>query len=294
MLNVAIYKYKHCIFTKNNYTLRKLITAFLCVAFFINANAQYYYKDILSTKQITADLNAYKENKIRKISIKSFEDNGEESEGFFCEKKLSKKYKTSTLFTRSNFSYASLFTATYDEAGKILTTYDSSDLSVTEIRYTYNSNNQITNILSSIQSIDEDFNNGIKEEHIYTYENNLVTNMQKIKNGKDTLTILFSADENGNITLEKDTKNGTKYYYYYDAKNRLTDIVPETEYTKALKPDYIFEYNNAGLITQMTAVEEGSSHYFIWKYSYDNGLRTKERCYSDERKLMGSIEYSYK
>jgi hypothetical protein len=118
--------------------------------------------------------------------------------------------------------------------------------------------------------------------------------MQKIKNEKDTLTILFSADENGNITLEKDTKNGTKYYYYYDAKNRLTDIVPETEYTKALKPDYIFEYNNAGLLTQMTAVEEGSSHYFIWKYSYDNGLRTKERCYSDERKLMGSIEYSYK
>lgn len=274
--------------------MRKLITALFFIAFCSIANAQYYYKDIISTKQITADLNAYKENKIRKITIKSFEDNGEESEGFFCEKKLSKKYKTSNLFTRSNFSYASLFTATYDDAGKILTTYDSSELSVTEIRYTYNSNNQITNILSSIQSINEDFNNGITEEHIYNYENNLLTSMQKIKNKKDTLTILFSADENGNITLEKDTKNATKYYYYYDAKNRLTDVVPETEYTKELKPDYIFEYNNAGLITQMTAVEEGSSHYFIWKYSYDNGLRTKERCYSDERRLVGSIEYSYK
>jgi hypothetical protein len=274
--------------------LKKIIALVFYIALCTNANAQYYYKDILSTKQITLDLNTYKENKIRKISIKSFEDNGEESEGFFCEKKISKKYKTSNLFTRSNFSYASLFTATYDKAGKILTTYDSSELSVTEIRYTYNSSNQITNILSSIQSINEDFNNGIKEEHIYTYENNLVKSMQKIKNEKDTLTILFSADENGNITLEKDTKNGTKFYYYYDAKNRLTDIVPGTEYTKELKPDYIFEYNNAGLLTQMTAVEEGSSHYFIWKYSYDNGLRTKERCYSDERKLMGSIEYTYK
>ena len=58
-------------------------------------NAQYYYKDIISNKQITADLNAYKENKIRKISVKSFEDNGIESEGFFCEKKISKNYKKS-------------------------------------------------------------------------------------------------------------------------------------------------------------------------------------------------------
>ncbi len=274
--------------------MRKLITILFFIATGTNANAQYYYKDIVSSKQITADLNAYKENKIRKIAIKSFEDNGEESEGFFCEKKLSKNYKTSSLFTRSNFSYASLFTATYDDAGKILSTYDSSALSVTEIRYSYNSNNQITNILSSIQSINEDFNNGITEEHIYTYEKDTLVEMKKVKNGKDTLTILFGTDEKGNVIVEKDTKNGTKYYYFYDTKNRLTDIVPETEYTKDLKPDYIFEYNNAGLITQMTAVEEGSSHYFIWKYSYDNGLRTKERCISDERKLMGSIEYSYK
>ena len=258
------------------------------------ANAQYYYKDILSNKQITADLNTYKVNKIRKIIVKSFEDNGVESEGFFCEKKISKYYKSSELFTRSNFSYASLFNANYDDAGRLLNTYDSSALSVTEIKYTYNNNNQIVNILSSIQAIGEDFNNGITEEHIYSYDNNIAQIMQKVKNGKDTITILFSSDEAGNVTLEKDSKNASKYYYYYDKKNRLTDIVPENEYTKNLKPDYVFEYNNAGLLTQMTAVEEGSSHYFIWKYSYDNGLRTKERCYSDERKLMGTIEYEYK
>ena len=47
-------------------------------------------------------------------------------------------------------------------------------------------------------------------------------------------------------------------------------------------PDYIFEYNNAGLVTQMTATEEGGSYYFIWKYTYDNGLRVKEKCFSKE------------
>ena len=281
-------------FYKNYKTLKKSLTFLFIFAICNIANAQYYYKDILSNKQITTDLNTYKENKVRKISVKSFEDNGLESEGFFCEKKISKNYKSSELFTRSNFSYASIFSANYDQVGKLLNTYDSSELSITEIRYSYNDKNQISSVLSSIRSRDEDFENGITEEHIYNYENNVVANMQKVKNGKDTVVILFTTDENGNITLEKDTKNASKFYYYYDKKNRLTDIVPETEYTKTLKPDYVFEYNNANQITQMTSVEEGSSHYFVWKYSYENGLRTKERCFSDERRLMGSITYEYK
>ena len=56
----------------------------------------------------------------------------------------------------------------------------------------------------------------------------------------------------------------------------------------------MFEYNSAGKITQMTAVEEGSNNYFIWKYTYDNGLRIKEKCFTNEKRLMGSIEYEYK
>jgi hypothetical protein len=46
--------------------------------------------------------------------------------------------------------------------------------------------------------------------------------MIRVKNKYDSTTILFSADENNNISIEKDTKSGSKYYYYYDAKNRLT------------------------------------------------------------------------
>ena len=274
--------------------MKKSLTALFIFAISNIANAQYYYKDILNNKQITADLNAYKENKVRKIFVKSFEDDGKESEGFFCEKKISKNYKSSELFTRVNFSTASLFKATYDDAARLISTYDSSELSITEIRYSYDKNNQLESVLSSIRSKDEDFENGITEEHIYSFEKDVVKSMQKIKNSKDTINILFTADENGNIILEKDTKTASKYYYYYDNKNRLTDIVPESQYSKSLKPDYIFEYNNANQITQMTSVEEGSSKYFIWKYSYANGLRIKERCYGNDRRSIGSIEYEYK
>ena len=256
--------------------------------------AQYYYKDLVSNAQVVADMKAYKENKIKKIVLKSFEDNGVESEGFFCEKKINKEYTKAALYTKAYISAASLFTSTFDTDGKLLNTYDSSLLSVTHIIYTYNSDNLISSITSAVRSSDEDFSNEIKEEHFYTYNNGKPLKITRVKNGKDTTDILFALDENGNVAIEKDTKNGTKFFYYYDSKRRLTDIVQANEYSKNAKPDYIFEYNNAGLITQMTSLEEGSKSFYVWKYSYENGLRIKERCFTDERKLMGSIEYEYK
>lgn len=271
---------------------RTLAVAFLIIST-ASVHAQYFYKDIVSNSQLVADMKTYKENKIKKITLKSFEDNGAESEGFFCEKKLNRYYTKTELFTRADIAAASLFTSTFDKDAKLLSTYDSSLLSVTEIKYRYNEQQKISSIFSLVRSKD-DFDNSITEEHIYSYENNKPVKMARVKNGRDTTDILFSLDDNGNVAIEKDTKNGTKFFYYYDAKNRLTDIVQENEYSKNLKPDYVFEYNNAGLITQMTAVEEGSKNYFVWKYSYENGMRIKERCYTDERRLMGSIEYEYK
>ena len=274
--------------------MKKILFAILFLIEIKSAFAQYYYKDLVSNAQVVADMKAYKTNKIKKIVLKSFEDNGVESEDFFCEKKLSKDYTKSELYTRAAISAASLFTSTFDKEGKLLNTYDSSLLSVTKIVYSYNSDNLISSITSTVRSTDEDFNNEIKEQHLYTYENGKPLKITRIKNGRDTTDILLALDDKGNVAIEKDTKNGTKFFYYYDSKNRLTDIVQSNEYSQRAKPDYIFEYNNAGLITQMTAIEEGSKSYYVWKYSYENGLRMKERCFTDERKLMGSIEYQYK
>ncbi|NOU37979.1 MAG: hypothetical protein HOO89_04650 [Ferruginibacter sp.] len=274
--------------------MKKTTLLFLSSLIVNLVTAQYYYKDIVSNNQVHADMNTYKENKIKSITIKSFEDNGMESDGFICEKKINKKYSKTELFTGANSKATALFTSYFNKQGKLTSTNDSSEISVTKINYNYDTNGKVLSIFSSISSSDDDFENKITEEHIYIYSNEVITKMLKIKNNKDTTTILFSLDEKGNIAVEKDTKNATKYYYYYDAQNRLTDIVQANEYNKNLKPEYIFEYNNAGQITQMTSVEEGSSNYFVWKYSYANGLRTKERCFTNEKRLMGSIEYEYK
>jgi hypothetical protein len=296
MLIVSIKPFKHCIFTFHNksFTLKKMFFACLVIVMAFQSKAQFYYKDIITNKQLTADMAIYKEKKIRSFALKSFEDNGEPSESFFCTKKLSRDYKRTELFTRADMAPASLFVSVFDEEGKLLSTNDSSSIIVKNIQYKYDDKKRLVSITSYVRSMDADFNNSITEEHLYKYENNVLTQMQQIKNKKDTTLILFSTDEKGNVIVEKNTKTAGKHYYYYDSKNMVTDIVPAHNDGQRLRPDYIFEYNSAGLVTQMTSVEEGSGNYFVWKYSYDDGLRTKERCFTNEKRLMGSIEYEYK
>ncbi len=66
------------------------------------------------------------------------------------------------------------------------------------------------------------------------------------------------------------------------------------ERASRLLPDYMYEYNDVGQITQMIATEVGSSNYYIWKYTYNQQkLRETERCLSKERRLLGSVQYQY-
>jgi len=275
--------------------MKKILATIFFVAFYASAlQAQFYYRDIISNKQLLKEMAAYKENKVRSVAIKSYEDDGSESEGFFCEKKITKDYKRTELFTRSDASSASLFISYFNEKGQLLQTNDSSDISVTVNTYSYDDQNRIKSIVSAVRSSDDDFVNEIREEHIYLYnDKGFPEKMIRIKNSYDSITILFSTDEHNNIGIEKDTKSGSKYYYYYDEKKRLTDIVHAYEYKPQLTAEYLFEYNASDQISQMTTTEEGGSYYYIWKYTYYNGLRAGEKCFSKERKLMGTIQYEY-
>ncbi len=261
----------------------------------IPVHSQYFYKDIITNKQITAEMQAYKLNKVRTVNIKSFEQDGRDSEGFYCQKKISKDYRKVELLTKSMQTAPSIFTSWFNEDGRVTSTRDSSSILSTTTLYAYDKEERLISVVSTSRSDDDDFRNEMKEEHIYIYSNNnLPEKMIRVRNGNDSVTMLFALDERNNIGIEKDSKNGSKYYYYYDDKNRLTDVVLSNDFKAGLVPAYVFEYNNTGLITQMTVSEEGLGNYFIWKYNYENGLRTREKCFTKERRLMGTIEYEYK
>ena len=275
---------------------RFVLIYFLTAIGYCGTQAQYYYKDILSNRQVITDLAAYKQHKVKTINIRSYESDGSPSAGFSCKKTFSGNYLKSTLFTRSNISGASLQTSLYNAKGLLLKMTDSSDIAVTTNSYQYDDLGKITTIFSSVRSQDDDFTNEMKETHLYIYGTTASPEqMIRIRNQTDSTVILFATDDKGNIMLEKDTKSGTKFYYYYDAKNRITDIVQENDFATRMLPDYIFEYNNsAGLLSQMTTTEEGGNYYYIWKYTYDDGLRVLEKCFGKDRRLLGRIEYEYK
>lgn len=273
-----------------------LITLLFIMGGIYAGKAQYYYKDIVSNKQAAAERNELKAQKIRTIKVHSFEGNSEPSPGFFCEKKLAKDYRKTETYTRSNISGKSLVTTYYNDRDQLIQSTDSSELSVTTSIYAYGNNENISHIISNSHSNDDDFTTQLLEQHVYTYdEKNRPLKMVRIRNHKDSTSIYFKLDEMGNVIDENDEgKNGKHYYYYYNDKNRLTDIVKFNVVKNKLLPDFMFEYNSVGQVTQMITVEEGvNNEYYTWKYVYNDGLRIIEKCFSKEKILLGYFEYEY-
>jgi hypothetical protein len=282
---------------KRTYMSRQILVMLLLPNLVISGlQAQFYYKDIISNKQASAERAALKEQKIRNILVHSFEGNGEASPGFYCEKKISKDYRRIDTYTKSNITGKALLSVYYNDKDQLMQSTDSSELSISTSLYEYDENGNITSIISNSHSNDEDFDTRLVEEHRYFYDaKGRPLKMLRTRNQKDTSTVIFTQDENGNTIDENDLgKNGKHYYYYYNDKNRLTDIVKYNVVKGKLLPDFIFEYNSAGQVTQMVTVEEGpSSDYFTWKYVYNEGLRIIEKCFSKEKILVGYFEYEY-
>jgi hypothetical protein len=275
--------------------LRALI--FLLVSlWYTGAAAQFFYRDIWNTQQLIKEMAILKSEKIRTISIKSFDNSGEPEEGFFCEKRFDKNYNVSQTVTRSHVTDQSLLSSYFNSKGLIIKTSDSTETALNVTEYFYNENDKVIAVKTLTKSNNDV--NAIEESRDYIYDS--TGHLQKIirkKNGLEVSVINFKLDEKGNVLEEEEvSKNGRgkKYFYYYDDKNNLTDVVSYNERAKRLLPDYMYEYNSAGQIKQMITTET-SGGYYIWRYTYnDKKLRETERCLSKEKKLLGSVQYSYK
>ncbi len=271
--------------------------AILIIAALQYSTAQYYHKDIVSVKQANTEKNSWQQQKIRKIIVHSFEANGTASEGFFCEKEISKDYQRIETYTKSDMTGKSLLTSFYNEKGLLARLTDSSEIKAATTLYQYDDKDNISSITSYTHSSDEDFTTSLKETHQYTCnEKGKPVKMLRIKNDKDTAQINFVLDEKGNVTDEIEPgANGRHYYYYYNDSNRLTDIVKYNAVKGGLRADFIFEYNTDGELIQMVSVEEGvSDDYYTWKYIYNEGLKIIEKCFSKNKTLLGYVEYEYK
>lgn len=257
--------------------------------------AQYYYNDIVNNKQVLAELATLKSKKINGVKVISMEATGEETEGFTCQKKINRDFTEVEIYTETSESYPNTFISYFTKTGLLHKTVDSSEAGATTIDYTYDAAGRLVSINSSKRFATDDDAGVVLEKHLYNYNAaGILQQLILVKNNRDTTLFLFEADDSGNILIEKNAKTAEVYYYYYDAKNRLTDIVHRYSYQKNLFTEYSFEYNEAGQLAKMITSEKEGAYYFTWRYDYEDGLRLNERCYSKEGRIMGSVEYKYK
>lgn len=270
-----------------------VLIAILFASFHVDA--QYYYKDILTPRQTMEQLKKYKENKIRLISVMSYESSGERTEDFSGTQTISDNFtKIKTQF-QTALAGESELTTLFNGQGRLVKTIDTTDGSGSVSEYIYNVQGLVTSIVNVSTSPGQ---RKEKEEHAWYYDvNGKPSRMLRIKNDTDTSFINFILDENGNVAEEHASRKSTaqaSYYYYYDTANRVTDIVTYNQRANRLLPVYIFEYNDAGMTSSMLLVPEGSDDYQKWYYSYDERLlKLKETCFNKRKQLLGRIEFEY-
>lgn len=284
---------------KKRYHIYKIIAPLVTMLLMITTSpaiSQYFYKDIVSVQQINETYRLYKSNKVSKVTLNSYQGNTPVTEGFICEQKVNLQRNEVVTYTKTLDAGESFFIANYQPQALLFKTTDSSNESVSNSSYQYDAANRLIAIHQVTHA--NDTSSFFTEAHYWQYTTSgKPLKMLRIKNSTDTTVVNFTIDEKGNVTEEditSKTARNQKIYYYYDDKNRLTDVVQYREKAKRLLPDYMFEYEENGELSTMTVVPEGSSEYQKYFYKYDdNGLKVIEFCYNKKNELLGKVEYHY-
>lgn len=265
------------------------------IFFSIRSSAQYYYKDIIGTKESAELLTNYGTNKVQSVTLKTYTVNNTPLDNFLVRQEFLPAQRALRTTTKSEFSNPSYLTSYTDASGRVTKTTDSSEGMVNTSIYSYNNAGKLASILitngDSLVATQTD-------EHLWQYDaQGRISRLLRIKNKNDTAYIVFKLDAAGNVIEEQETHYGIRpepFLYYYDDKNRLTDIVRYNKKAARLLPEYMFEYSAANQVIQRYTIPQNSSQYLIWRYQYnDKGLKTKEAIYNKQKELTGKVEYQY-
>lgn len=259
-----------------------------------SAKSQYYYKDILLSRQTQETWKSLHIQKVHAVQIQSMDASDEPTPGFTCTQTISSDFSTIITFTKSANIAASTLLANYDTGGRLIKTTDTSDSFRATTQYTYNENNQIVSLLNI--SLETDNHISASEKHLWIYVDGKPSQMIKIKGGTDSTRVTFVLDEKGAVIEEKPVHGQQilpSVFYYYDSEGRLTDIVRYNLKAARLLPDYVFEYKY-DRISSMLFVPSGSTDYQKWIYMYNpTGLKSTEICYDKKRQPIVKINYNY-
>ncbi|MBS1921493.1 MAG: hypothetical protein JST17_14665 [Bacteroidetes bacterium] len=258
--------------------------------------AQYYYKDLLSAAQDSRKMKTYYLNKVNIITAAGYDAGGVKTNDFAEQQEILQGGAVLKTTTR-HISDITVSTTRFDDQSRLIEETDSSAGLLSITSYIYNTAGNIISIKNNIRDSGDEINS--KEIHNWYYDaQGRPERMLQILNDTDSTEYKFHLDEKGNVADEQPFKNGNAgemIYYYYDDKNRLTDIVRYNERLKKLLPDYMFEYDEEShVIQKLTTLSNQNLGYLIWRYAFnDKGLKSKEALYNKDKVMTGKIEYTY-
>ena len=232
---------------------------------------------------------------MREVSATSMESDNSPTEGFSFSKTIKNNGTLVVTHTEMKAAGASDDYDTYAN-DLLVKSSDSADKVLTTVEYTYDTEGKIIRVQT--QTDDTTMNAHSTELHNWFYSGNTPDSMIRIKDKTDSIIVHFKKDENQDITEELWMKKGRiieHYYYYYNDKAQLTDIVRFNSKAQQMLPDFLFEYNDNGVVSTLTQIPQGSSDYVIWQYVYDErGLKIKDVLFDKQKELLGTVNYTYR
>ena len=273
----------------------KKLPLLILLLFYFAANSQYYYKDIVAAADISRLMKIYSANNIKKITAKGITPEGSPSSEF---SEMGEVNGTTLKVTTNNNKAISTLKFNFNDRGQLISSVDSAINVKGTSTYTYDANGKIISISNSATDADSSGDFSQTEVHQYIYKDGKLDKMWRIINKADSLEVRFVTDEHGNVIEERNFRRGVladPIYYYYDDRNRLTDIVRFNYKANRLLPDYLFEYDdNDRVIQKITTTSGNNLGYLTWRYLFDEkGLKTKEALFNKDKQLQGRIDYSY-
>ena len=271
---------------------------FLLIAIlgYFSASGQYYYNDLISAKETSRQMETYLTNKVRSVTATGFDQRGMKSPDFNEWHDITNNGAVLKITSRDGQSVSRVYYH-FENVSRLTSVTDSGGGVLSSTTYAYDAAGRISSVRNSITDTANDFNQS--ETHLWEYNTaGKPEKLWRIINNSDSLEVRFTLDEYGNPAEERMYKKGVEtgaVFYYYDEKNRLTDIVRFNIKAKRLLPDYMFEYDDKDRVIQkITTTTSQSMGYFIWRYLFnEKGLKTKEALFDKEKQLTGKIEYAY-
>ena len=249
----------------------------------------------MAAADITRLMKTYTANNIKKVTARGITPEGSPASVF---SEVSEVNGTTLKVTTNNNKAISTLKFSFNDHGQLISSVDSAINVKSASTYTYDANGKIISISNSATDTDSSGDFSQTEVHQYIYKDGKLDKMWRIINKTDSLEVRFVTDENGNVIEERNFRRGVladPVYYYYDDRNRLTDIVRFNYKANRLLPDYLFEYDDSDRVIQKITTTSGNNiGYLTWRYLFDEkGLKTKEALFNKDKQLQGRIDFSY-